>query len=46
MLFDGLVQGLSLREGMDKLIAQGQRKNAVYAASLRVKALLKPQSRA
>ena len=38
MLFDGIIKGLSLRESMDKLIiAQGQRKNAVYAASLRVK---------
>jgi 16S rRNA (cytidine1402-2'-O)-methyltransferase len=43
LLFDGLVHGLSLRDGMEKLIAQGQRKNAVYAASLRVKELLKPQ---
>ena len=40
MLFDGVIKGLSLRESMDKLIAQGQRKNAVYAASLRVKDML------
>ena len=42
-LFDGLVNGLTLRESMDGLIAQGQRKNAVYAASLRVKDMMKPQ---
>lgn len=36
-LFDALVNGLTLREGMDKLIAGGERKNAVYAASLHVK---------
>ena len=39
-LFDDIVNGLSLRESMDKLIAQGQRKNAVYASSLRVKEML------
>ncbi|MFH1879608.1 MAG: 16S rRNA (cytidine(1402)-2'-O)-methyltransferase [Bacillota bacterium] len=43
MLFDGIVNGLSMRDSMEKLVAQGQRKNAVYAASLRVKELLKPQ---
>jgi len=42
MLFDCVLQGLSLRDGMEKLIGQGYRKNAVYAASLRVKELLKP----
>ena len=42
MLFDGMVKGLSLRDSMDKLIASGQRKNAVYAASLNVKERLKP----
>ena len=41
MLFDGVIQGLSLRESMDRLIARGQRKNAVYAASLRLKDMLK-----
>ncbi len=40
-LFDGLLQGLSLRESMEKLTAEGQRKNAVYAASLQVKEWLK-----
>ena len=40
-LFDGVVNGLSLRESMDGLVARGQRKNAVYAASLRVKDMLK-----
>ena len=39
-LFDGLVRGLTLREGMEELIAAGERKNAVYAASLRVKEML------
>ena len=43
MLFDCIVQGMTLREGMENLTAQGHRKNAVYAASLRVKELLKPQ---
>ncbi len=43
LLFDGVVKGLSLRESMEKLLAQGQRKNAVYAASLRVKERLTPQ---
>ncbi|MDD3410629.1 MAG: 16S rRNA (cytidine(1402)-2'-O)-methyltransferase [Eubacteriales bacterium] len=40
-LFDGLMGGLSLRESMDALIAAGERKNAVYAASLRVKERLR-----
>jgi 16S rRNA (cytidine1402-2'-O)-methyltransferase len=39
-LFDGIVRGRTLRESMDALLASGERKNAVYAASLRVKALL------
>ena len=39
-LFDGLVRGLSLRESMEEVTAQGERKNAVYAASLRVKQLM------
>jgi 16S rRNA (cytidine1402-2'-O)-methyltransferase len=43
-LFDGVVNGLSLRESMDRLVAQGQRKNAVYAASLRVKELFKSKN--
>ena len=42
MLFDCVLRGLTLRDGIDKLIAQGYRKNAVYAASLRVKDILKP----
>ncbi|MCL1854884.1 MAG: 16S rRNA (cytidine(1402)-2'-O)-methyltransferase [Clostridia bacterium] len=36
-LFDGLVGGLCLRESMDQLIGMGEKKNAVYAASLRLK---------
>ncbi len=39
-LFDALVQDRSLREAMESLQAEGERKNAVYAASLRVKAML------
>ena len=39
-LFDALVQGRTLREGADALIAAGERKNAVKAAALRVKAML------
>jgi len=39
-LFDGLVRGLSLRESVDELIAKGERKNAVKAASLNVKNML------
>ena len=39
-LFDGLVRGLSMRECVDELIAQGERKNAVKAASLNVKKIM------
>ncbi len=39
-LFDGLVCGRSLRDSMEKLVGEGQRKNAVYAASLKVKQML------
>ena len=39
-LFDGLVRGLSLREAVDELVAMGERKNAVKAASLNVKNML------
>lgn len=39
-LFDGLVRGLSLREATEELIAKGERKNAVKAASLNVKNML------
>ena len=39
-LFDGLVRGLSMRECVDELISQGERKNAVKAASLNVKKLM------
>ena len=41
MLFDCVLQGMPVRDGMETLIAQGHRKNAVYAASLRLKELLK-----
>lgn len=44
LLLDGLVNGLSLRDSMDRLIARGHRKNAVYAASLRLKDMLKLES--
>ena len=36
-LFDLLLQGLPLREAMGKLTDQGEKKNAVYAASLKLK---------
>lgn len=36
-LFDGLMRGLSMRDAMTELLEKGERKNAVYAASLRVK---------
>lgn len=39
-LFEGLLRGESLRAAMQALISAGEKKNAVYAASLRVKALL------
>ena len=39
-VFDGVVRGLSLRESMEQLVRGGERKNAVYAAGLRVKAML------
>jgi len=40
-LFDALVSGKTLREAMEARIVAGERKNAVKAAALRVKALLK-----
>lgn len=39
-LFDALVGGGTLRQGAEALVLQGERKNAVKAALLRVKALL------
>lgn len=39
-LFDGLVRGLSIREAVDELVAKGERKNAVKAASLHVKNMM------
>lgn len=39
-LFEGLLRGESLRAAMQALISAGEKKNAVYAASLHVKALL------
>ena len=39
-LFDGLVRGLSMREAVDELVAKGERKNAVKAASLNVKNMI------
>ena len=41
-LFEKLLSGGNLRESMEVLTAAGERKNAVYAAGLRVKAMLKP----
>ncbi len=40
-LFDLMLSGADARAAMDALIAQGEKKNAVYAASLRVKARIK-----
>ena len=40
-IFDGLARGLSLRESMEEVTAQGERKNAVYAAGLRLKEMLR-----
>ncbi len=42
-LFDGIVQGKTLRGSMQALVDAGERKNAVYAASLRIKAILKDE---
>jgi len=42
ILFNGLVEGLSLRESMERMIARGERRNAVYAAGIKVKAMLAP----
>lgn len=39
-LFDGLVRGLSMREAVDELVAKGERKNTVKAASLNVKNMM------
>ena len=39
-LFDGLVRGFSMREAVDELVARGERKNAVKAASLNVKNMM------
>ena len=39
-LFDGLVRGLSMREAVEELVAKGERKNAVKAASLNVKNMM------
>lgn len=40
-LFDRLVAGEDMRHAMDALVKVGERKNAVYAASLRVKEMMK-----
>jgi len=42
-LFDGLVRGLSMRECVEELIEQGERKNAVKAASLNVKKMMEQE---
>ena len=39
-LFERMLQGASLRDAMAQLTAAGEKKNAVYAASLRIKAFL------
>ena len=40
-LLDGLLAGLSLRDAQTRLMEAGERKNAVYAAALRLKGMLK-----
>jgi len=40
-LFEGVLQAQTLRQSVDALVEAGERKNAVKAAALRVKALLK-----
>lgn len=43
-LMEGLVQGMSLRQAMEDLVTnQGEKKNAVYAASLRLKSICKEE---
>ena len=39
-VFDGIVRGLTVRESMEALLNAGERRNAVYAAGLRVKEML------
>lgn len=39
-LFEGLLDGLSMRDAMKELVEKGEKKNAVYAASLRIKEFL------
>ncbi len=39
-LFERLLDGLSMRDAMKDLVEKGEKKNAVYAASLRIKAFL------
>lgn len=40
-LFDCLLQGFTLREAVEEIAGQGEKKNAVKAAALRVKRLMK-----
>lgn len=40
-LLDGVLSGLSLRDSQARLVEAGERKNAVYAAGLRLKGMLK-----
>lgn len=39
-LFERLLEGLSMRDAMKELVEKGEKKNAVYAASLRIKEFL------
>lgn len=39
-LFERLLDGLSMRDAMKELVEKGKKKNAVYAASLRIKEFL------
>ena len=42
-LFEKMLDGLSVRDAVNALIAEGEKKNPVYAASLKVKEFLKNQ---
>lgn len=43
-LFDKLISGCSMREAMGELTMEGEKKNAVYAASLRVREFFEQQA--
>ena len=43
-LFDAVLRGLSLRDAQNSLVEAGEKKNAVYAAALRVKERLRDEA--